>query len=168
MDEMIKSENEKLIIEDISFSKTDLLNKKYIPKRYKEDISSAGIIVIPSENVRDGLGLTFPERTVGIVDYLQSTIDTTIEYAVDDDEFQELELHSIDVVIPILFVAQEIMLPIVLSGVYDFIKSKVIGNRELKATVELEIYHETKEGSKHIKYKGPLKGLEEVIKKSEL
>lgn len=154
-----------LSIEDISFSRVDLLNKEYIPEQYKGDISAAGIIVMPNENAREGLHLSFPERTVGIVDYLQTAIDTTVEYAVDDEDFQELELHSIDVVIPLLFIAHEVMLPLVLNGVYDYIKSKVFASHEREVNVELEMYHETKKGSKHIKYKGPLEGLEEVIKK---
>lgn len=155
-----------LIVENVNFSKKDIFLKKYVDKSIIQDIKDADIVLLPNESDRNGVYISYPEGTIQFETYLSEKMKTKIEYAVLDDDFQILQLHSVDVVVPIMFIAQNVLLPIVVDEVYNFAKTKIMAGRtnikSSNSTVELELFKEDSTGVQHIKYKGPIDGLKEL------
>lgn len=157
------SKDARCLSEDTSFSKKDILLKEYIPQEYMESIANAEIVVFPNEFYRDSVPISFPENTINFIDYLNSVLNVDIEYAVGDDDFKEYQSHSVDIILPLLFISREVMLSLVSSGIYDYIKAKISRGSD-NVNVKLEIFQETENGSKRIKYEGPLSGIKDVMK----
>lgn len=147
-------------IEDINLTHEDLMNKPYISSKYKKQISEADIVVLPHEKKREGLEISYPEHTMRAIDYLKSSLDIDIQYAVDDEEYQELQLHSIDITIPVLYVAKGVALNLVSSVLYDWLKGKF--SKE-NPTVKCEVLYRKDGSMKKVKYEGPLEGMKEMM-----
>lgn len=146
--------------EVINVTRNDILENDYISKTHYEKIKNAEIIVLPYDNFRNEKLNYYPESSMDYIDFLASYIEDKIEYAVDDDNYNELELHSIDIRIPLMFIGKKVAIKIILKNIMNYVKNKR-GNQS--AVVTFELIQETEKGSTTIKYKGPVEGLEKVI-----
>lgn len=145
---------------DITFE--SIYNKPYIPPEYIDEIKQANLLLIPNENMGGNGGITFPETTQELFEYIKSNQSENIkpDIAISDEEFNKLELHS--ALVPIAtFIVTSVALPftinIVSSFLYDLVKKYHRNENELMAEVNIIVEENSK--SKQLSYKGPVSGV---------
>lgn len=148
-------------IEYTNLSLKTIRNKEYYPKKLA-DVNKANMLLYPYENFRENEKLLFPETTREFFDYLKANApdDLIPEVAVDDDDFQEIELHDITIIIP-SFIVTSIMLPIAINLVSNFIQKIIDKRAQKKANAKLEIV--ISEKNKKIKYDGPAGEMKDIL-----
>ena len=155
---------------DLSFE--TIYKKKYFPKEISE-VKSANVLLIPDENLRENLGITFPETTLEFFEYLKENSDDNFvpDIAVTDEDFKKFNMHS-DLVYLASVVCTAVVLPIVINLVSSFLYD--LANKFLKKEEELSadinIYVQDDKNGKSLKfhYKGPVKGIKKVLNEGAL
>lgn len=149
---------------NISFDK--VFDKPYFPKQYAEEIKKANVLLIPTENIRNSVELSFPELTTEFLQYLRTKEDEGIipDIAVDDEHYQMLELHSAVITIATC-VVKIIILPVFVSVLSAFICEQVKKHNrsEDDMMVDLKIYVDNNGVTKEIRYKGPANKVHAVL-----
>ena len=157
-----------LTIEDIDISFDQIYGKKYIPKKYIEDIKKANFLIIPEENFRGEETLVFPETTRDFFEYVKESSSDAImpDIAISDEDFQRVELHSAAITVATVIV-QWIVVPVatslIASFLYDLIKKQRRKDNETTAEVNMIVEDKKSKKSKKITYKGPVSGVEEAL-----
>lgn len=157
---------------EFNYSETDITfetiySKDYFPSNIPE-VRNANALLIPNENLRKNIGITFPETTIEFYEYLKENENDIFkpDIAVKDEDFKKLNLHS--ALVPLVtIICTSVVLPIVLnlvsSFLYDLAKKYLRKEDELSAEVNI-LVEETKESkSIQLHYKGPVKGLEKTM-----
>lgn len=156
-----------LEISDSELTFEKIYNKTFFPKQYEEELKQANVLLIPFENVRDGVEIAFPETTTEFLEFLREQSDTGIipDIAIDDEHYQKLELHSAVITI-VTCIIKNIIWPVVASVIAAFVYDQVKKhNRQTDKTMaKLEIYVEKDGKTKKIKYEGPASKVEDVLK----
>ena len=81
-----------------------------------------------------------------------------VEIAVRENEYREFQYRSDSIIIPTLFIAKEILLPMVVNILGSFISDKLRnwGNSRESTTVTSEVHIVKENGEQiHCKYEGP-------------
>lgn len=150
---------------DLTFEK--VYNKPFFPKQYAEELKQANVLLIPFENARDGVEVSFPETTTEFLQFLREQSNTRIvpDIAIDDEHYQKLELHSAVITIATCIV-KNIVWPIVASIIAAFIYDEVKKHHRSadEMTAQLEIYVEEDGKTKKINYEGPADKVADVLK----
>ena len=127
---------------------------------FKDEIQSATVLILPSDLSPEHEGPVFPTSTSGVFDLLNTELGdrAIVNAAVRDEDYVEFDYHSEDIILPILFVAQGVLLPLVIevlaSFLYDCLKRD--GGGESEDTVKSEIHVKAKDGTQLMyKYEGP-------------
>ncbi|MGN1222125.1 MAG: hypothetical protein ACI4TT_02720 [Christensenellales bacterium] len=134
---------------EILFKVTD--NKKIyiLPQRYNETTKEC----------------LFAEDSIEFYKFAKEQ-NTDIEFI--ESNPKTIALHDSTIWIPILFIAENILLPIVINLVSDFLKEKLGKKDKSKAEMDLKIKFKGKGKMKSIKYKGSVAGYEKAFKKADL
>lgn len=85
--------------------------KPYFAFEYQDEIRKANLLLIPSENIREGLEPVFPEMTFEFLTYLRENAgkDTVVDIAVSDDKFYKMVLHTSMVPLPTMLVRPSVL-----------------------------------------------------------
>lgn len=159
-----------IIESDLSFE--TIYKKKYFPNEIQE-VKRANVLLIPNENLRDNLGITFPETTLEFFEYLKDNSDANFvpDIAVTDEDFKKFNLHS-DLVYIASVVCTVFVLPILINLVSSFLyelANKLLKKEdELSADINIYVQDEKKGKSLNFHYKGPVKGIKKVLNEGAL
>ena len=125
------------------------------------------ILIVPSDLSGRYEGIAFPGGTREIFRYLSERAgdQATVEAAVRDDDYHEFEFLSVDIILPVLFVARNVLLPIAVNVLSDWISKQLhtSGKRDAEKTVESEIHFYENGKLKRIKYAGPASTYETIM-----
>lgn len=162
--------NEKtLIVKDCSETFETIYEKEYFPKELMDEIKQANVLLIPDHVKRENKeGYVFPECTQEFLEYLKDNGSDNLipDIAINDEDFQKLELHSAAITIA-TFVVTSIVLPMMINLVsnylYDQAKKMHRDKKDVSARVNI-ITTEDGKKSKMISYEGPVSGIEEALK----
>ena len=138
-------------------SRTKLLEEDFISKEFLDDIKDADIIILPHIEKRDAF-CSFPEYTIDFIDVLSDDFEGTVEVATDDSNFEPLQIHDIDLIVPIMWIAENILVPVVVDKIINWMRQN---NSD---SVNVELYKEKNGEIKSFKYKGNSEGLEKAGK----
>jgi hypothetical protein len=163
----------KFSIEDIEGVKEKYLLRKDLKKSIQTRLSSMDVILFPFIDFRKDVSVCFPERTGEIYKYLQAELlkhETSIDMAVNDEEYEEIELHDAVITLPILFVAKQILLPLVISLLANWIygRYKQTIPSEKEPTIKFTAIVPTSKGNKEIKFEGDAKSFAKLGDKIKL
>ena len=86
----------------------------------------------------------------------------------DNEDIKIRSLHSFDIFMPILWVTAEVLLPIAINLVSNFIYDKMKGREHEEANVELSFIVERNNEKKMLHYKGPASEFEKEFKAIDL
>jgi len=144
--------------------------KEYIPKELLDEIKKANVLLIP-DCVKRGTEevYTFPESTQEFLEYVKDNSADALkpDIAVDDEDFNKLELHSTAITIA-TFVVTNIVLPLMVdlvsSFLYDQVKKMHREKENVSAKVNIIVTEENDKKSKMISYEGPVSGVEDALK----
>ena len=123
----------------------------------KESIKSASVLIVPTDLGWEYEGPAFPRSTREIFRYLRAGFgeEMLVEIAVSDEDYKEFEYRSDTLIVPILYIASAVLVPlaVTLLGAYIYDKFK---NRNGSGTVKSEIHYTDPSGAQmHFKYDGP-------------
>lgn len=106
----------------------------------------------------------FPEGTRELFYYLRESLhrDAAVDVAASDDDYAEISLRSADILLPILYVAGNVLLPIVINLLSSYISKLVWGEDD---TVRSKIHFTARNGATFtMEYNGPSATFESTLK----
>lgn len=100
-----------IMVADVELRFADVYQKPYFAVEYMEEIQKANLLLLPSENIREGLEPVFPELTSDFLRYLREHAgdDVTVDIAVDDEHYRKLVLYSSAVALATVLIREEIL-----------------------------------------------------------
>ena len=139
--------------------------EEYVPK--DENFRKANCLILPYKNFREGVDCCFSEYAQEVLQYLKENSDGKIlmDIAATDENYQEIELHSLRLQVGIFIT--NILLPFVVGLVSNYVYDKVkrLHRKESEVEVHVEYICEMPDGSsKSLNYEGPADKLGEITK----
>ena len=135
---------------------------------FKSELQSADVLLIPTDLSHEYDGIVFPDSTQAVFHLLVTELadQAVVDAAVKDEEYEESAYLSEDIILPTLFIAKTVLLPLVVSilgrFVYDWLSRD--GSRKVEGTVKSELhFKKDKDGTQlSHKYEGPADKFEQV------
>ena len=129
-------------------------------------IKDANLLLIPYQNIREGIEYCFTEYAEEFLGYINQSGEKAVkaDIAITDDKYQVLEMHSLLLDIGKIILVNGV-LPIALNLLSNFIYDKIKKLHEEKKNVEVrvEIISQSEDsGSKSIRYVGPASEFESI------
>ena len=133
----------------------------------RESLSTAATIVLPTDLGSDYEGPAFPLSTREIFRELKIGLGDmgTVEATVSDDDYRAFDFRSDELLLPVLFIADTVLLPLGISilGAYLFDKFKNRSRSSGTPSVKAEVHFTGPTGRQvSYKYEGPSSTFEEV------
>lgn len=134
----------------------------------KESLQNASVLILPTDLRPQHDGPAFPEITFEVLEYLQEQLGDTasVEALADDNNCPEIAYRSDDVFLPLIFVAKEVLVPLVVPLLNSFLMELMSRRRRHRSelNVESEIFYTNEAGKVFsIKYSGPADTYEQVV-----
>ena len=134
----------------------------------RDSLQNASVLIIPTDLQPEYDGPAFPETTLWVLDYLRERLgDTaTVDAIAKDEDYAEFAYRSEDIFLPHVFVASEVLVPLVVSLLGSFLYDLVNRRRDQRTQshVNSEIYYKDGSGKiLSIKYDGPADTYERTI-----
>ena len=134
---------------------------------FKSELQTASVLLIPSDLKPEYEGPVFPTSTREVFGRLSRELDgqAIVNATVKDEDYFEFEYRSEDILLPIIFVANSVLLPLVItvlgSFLYDCLKRP--NGEKAEGTVKSELHFVTgDEEQLHFKYEGPADTFERI------
>lgn len=134
---------------------------------FQNGLRSATILIIPTDVRPDYDGPVFPNTTPEVIRFLKENLDdqVIVDAAILDEDYIEVAYHSETVILPVIFLAETGLLPLVVkllgSYIHDRLKKRRVPSSE--ATVKSKIHHVGPNGRKFLlEYEGPAGTFERV------
>lgn len=96
MTHRFRDDEDKFIVEESKENFETWTSKDFISSEIRESIKSASILIVPTIGFREPNELTFPIGTEDFFQYIKENLpkDFTIDFCINDDDYQELALYS--------------------------------------------------------------------------
>ncbi|MBQ0001408.1 MAG: hypothetical protein KBT01_07735 [Clostridiales bacterium] len=119
-----------IMVAEVPTGFADIYEKPYFAVEYQEEIKKANLLLIPSENIREGMEPVFPEFTSDFLRYLRANAGegVVVDIAVDDANYRRLVLHSSPVALATMVVRDKILEQCA-DLVVGFLKEMADGNQ---------------------------------------
>ena len=153
----------------ISNSTTDF-NAYFISNSISEDtrkkFETTDFLIVPSEYKENEY--YFAQESISFVKFCrQNNPENSIDLLADSD-IQIRSLHSFDIWMPIIWVAGNILLPMAINLVSDYIKDKLKGREKEEAKVDVTFIVKREDEEKTLHYSGNAKTFKESFEKIDL
>lgn len=153
----------------ISDSTTDFnayFNANSISEETQKKLETTDFLVAPSEHKENEY--YFAQESISFVKFCrQNNPENSIDLLADSD-IQVRSLHSFDIWMPIIWVAGNILLPIAINLVSDYIKDKLKGREKEDAKVDVTFIVKRDGEEKNIHYSGDAKTFKDAFEKIDL
>ena len=133
---------------------------------FKHALQTATILIVPSDLGPEHEGPAFPERTRDVFYFMRESLGdrALVEAAVREKDYVEFAFRSDEIILPILYVASSVPMPLAInvlsSYLYDLLRGR---RRKEEARVKSEIHFKSRDGSQlSLKYDGPVNAFEKV------
>lgn len=139
--------------------------KDSISEECQKKIETSDILILPYKYNED---FYFADEAVSFYKYCKSkNLEQNIDILADDN-IRVRSLHSFDIWMPLIFIAKEILLPIAIAIVSDYIIQKRKGREE--EPCEVDITFKVKHGDvfKELHYKGRAESFKENFEKIDI
>ncbi|WP_419041768.1 hypothetical protein [Holdemanella porci] len=129
----------------------------------KADISD--ILIMPYKYNDD---FYFADEAVSFYKYCKSmNLEQNIEILAEDN-IKVRSLHSFDIWMPLIFIATDILLPIAINVVSDYINQKRKGREEEPCDVDITFKIKTGDDFKELHYRGSAEAFKENFEKIDI
>ena len=146
------------------------LNKYFVSNSVSEEVqrklSTTDFLAVPSEYKEKEF--YFAQETVSFVKFCRHN---NSKYTIDilaDSDIQVRSLHSFDIWMPVIWVAEFVLLPIAINLVSDYIKDKMKGREKEDAKVNVTFMLKREGEEKVVNYSGDAKTFKESFDKIDL
>ncbi len=152
------------------FSSTTDFNAYFNTNSISEDtrnkFETTDFLVVPSEYKENEY--YFAQESISFVKFCrQNNPKNSIDLLADSD-IQIRSLHSFDIWMPVILVAGNILLPIAINLVSDYIKDKLKGREKEDAKVDVTFIVKREDEEKTLHYSGDAKTFKESFEKIDL
>lgn len=111
----------------------------------------------------------FAQEAVGFVKYCNSlNDDVQIDILADIDKVEVRALHSFDIWMPIIWIANAIVFPIVIGLVTNYIYDRMKGRENEDCTVKITFIIKDGKKTKELNYDGDAKTFKETFEKIDI
>lgn len=153
----------------ISTSTTDFnayFNANSISEVTRKKLETTDFLIVPSKYKENEY--YFAQESISFVKFCrQNNSDNSIDLLADSD-IKIRSLHSFDIWMPIIWVSGNILLPIAINLVSEYIKDKLKGREKEEAKVNVTFIVKREDEEKTLHYSGDAKTFEESFKKIDL
>mgnify|MGYP006443097387 CR=1 FL=1 len=158
-----------LLVQDSDKNFSTWSSKEFISDEVKKSISSKNVLIVPIENFRNYPNPVFPVGTEELFHYLKDNSDNklNVDVCIDDEDYEELALHS-DLIIIGSIIVTSFVAPIVVNLISSYLEDKWLKKSKKESTqlkVEITVVDNDK-GSKKFKYEGPANKFKETLNES--
>ena len=129
-------------------------------------INTTDIIALPQKHTDDKY--YFAKETVDFVKYCRQNDQNHSYDILSDGDIEKRTLHSFDIWLPIIFVASQVLLPIAINVVSDYITDKRKGREDEEAQIDVTFEVKHKKKYKSIHFKGNAEQFNETFKNVDL
>lgn len=141
-------------------------NTNSISEDAQKKFETTDFLVVPSEYKENEY--YFAQESVSFVKFCrQNHPENSIDLLADSD-IQIRSLHSFDIWMPIIWVAGNILLPIAINLVSDYIKEKLKGREKEDAKVDVTFIVKRDGEEKSLHYSGDAKTFKDAFEKIDL
>ena len=141
-------------------------NANTVSDNAQRKLESVDLLAVPAKYV-DG-EFYYAQETIDFIKFCrQNDPDHSFDVLADGD-VKLRSLHSFDIWLPIIWVAAEVLLPIAINVVSNFISDKLKGREKEEANVDLTMIVIRENEEKTIHYHGDAKTFKETFEKIDL
>lgn len=159
MDEGLTVENKM-----VSFEKYYKANK--VSTTTQNKLNTVDFMIVP--NKYSETQFYFAQESIDFIKFCRQYQN---EYTIDilaDGDIEIRDLHSFDLWLPTILLAQEILLPIILNLVSTYINDKMKGREKEEANVNVSFIIKREKETKTLKFSGNYKAFQETFEKINL
>lgn len=137
-----------------------------ISEEVQNKFLTTDFLVVPSKYKENEY--YFAQESISFIKFCrQNNTENSIDLLADSN-IQIRSLHSFDIWMPVIWVAKNILLPIAVNLVYDYIKDKLKGREKEEANVDVTFIVKRENEEKTIHYSGNAKTFKESFEKIDL
>ena len=158
--------NEEMKVCDVQVSYEEYYEKKNISQITQDKLGVIDFVAVPVK-YQEG-EYYFAQETINFLKFCRQNVP---EYSFDvlsDGDIETRSLHSFDIWMPVIFVAQSILLPIAVNVISNYIYDKMKGREKEEAKVDLTLIVREGKKEKSIHYNGDASTFKETFEKIDL
>ena len=143
----------------------ELFNTALISEATKNKLHTTDFVALPQKYCEE---YYFAKETIDFIKFCrQNNSDYTFDILADGD-VKIRSLHSFDIWLPVLWISSQILLPIAVNLVSNFISDKLKGREKEDAKVDVTLIVKRDNEEKILHYNGDAKTFEKTFEKIDL
>lgn len=153
-------------IKDIDIKYDDYFSVENISQTTKDKLCNADIVAVPLRYQDDEY--YFAQETIDFLKYCRQN-DSAHSYDIlADGDIKIRSLHSFDIWMPVIWVAKNVLLPMAINMVCNYIWEKRKGHEKEDTQVDVTFIVKSKGKEKSIHYKGDADTFKEKFEKIDI
>ncbi len=147
------------------YSLQEYYEKDRISKECQNKVNTSDILIMPYKYNED---FYFADESVSFYKYCKNkSLDQDIDILADDN-IKVRSLHSFDIWMPLIFIAKDILLPIIINVVSDYINEKRKGREDEPCDVDITFKVKHGNDVKELHYKGSAEAFKDNFEKIDI
>lgn len=145
------------------------LAKPFISEQLRTELKNANVLLLPLEEFRGHKKPMFMAGTDSLLDFLLKNKPDAmnLDICIEDDDYNELRLHDITVVLGI-FLATSVVVPVLVNLISDYLKNRIFKDKPpVDEKISFDIHIVEDDGSsRKLTYNGPAKNFDTLVRKN--
>lgn len=155
----------KVEVKDASFDTID--DNDFLTPATKERCKAQEILIMPE--LQDDNSSVFAQEAIPFYKFTkEKNPNTKIDFCADEGSIQERALHSFDIYMPIIFIAANVILPLVVGLVTNYVYDKMKGREHEDCTVKVKFVVKNGQTTKELSYDGSAKDFAKAFEKIDV
>lgn len=149
----------------LSMSLEEYFDADSVSMASRQKLDNTDILALPNKYAEHEY--YFAQETADFIKYCRQN-DSQHSFDILADQIKVRSLHSFDIWMPVLWVGKNILLPIIVGLVANYIHDKIKGREKEDVNVEITFIVKNKKKEKTLHYRGDAKQFEEKFEKIDL
>lgn len=158
--------NKEMKVCDVQVSYEEYYKKRNISKITQNKLGVSDFVVVPVK-YQEG-EYYFAQETISFLKFCRQNVPEHSFDVLADGDIETRSLHSFDIWMPVIYVAEFVLLPIITGIVSAYIYDKMKGREKEEAKVDLTLIVREGEKEKSIHYNGDARTFKESFEKIDL
>ena len=137
-----------------------------ISEEAQKKLETTDFLIVPSRYEENAY--YFAQESISFIKFCRHINPENSIDLFADTNIQTLSLHSFDIWMPVIWVAEFVLLPIAINLVSEYIKDKLKGREKEDAKVDVTFIVKREDEEKTLHYSGDAKTFNESFKKIDL
>lgn len=129
-------------------------------------LETVDVLILPSPQGQSQY--YFSQEAINFVKYCRQSNNVNIDVLADYGAIEVLSLHSFDIWMPIIWIAENILFPVIVGLVTNYVYERMRGKEKEKCEVKVVFMVKSGENVKELRYEGDAKTFEETFKKIDI